>query len=161
MYNDELMHFGIKGMKWGVRRYQNKDGTLTAAGKKRISKEYKELSDKVENKLNKDYSKRYMNSWNKAADTMNNGGIDKFNKEQKAKYGDNYAKRDGYESDYYKVFETELVKNYNKSLKEFYQTDADYKKVEALVKKYDMTKWDELAKEHVEAVKSVYDAVKD
>lgn len=32
---DELMHYGIKGMKWGVRRYQNKDGTLTAAGKKR------------------------------------------------------------------------------------------------------------------------------
>lgn len=33
--NTELMHFGIKGQKWGVRRFQNKDGTLTAAGKKR------------------------------------------------------------------------------------------------------------------------------
>lgn len=30
-----IQHYGIKGMKWGVRRYQNKDGTLTAAGKKR------------------------------------------------------------------------------------------------------------------------------
>lgn len=30
-----LYHAGIKGMKWGVRRYQNKDGTLTDAGKKR------------------------------------------------------------------------------------------------------------------------------
>ena len=34
-YDDgALCHWGIKGMKWGVRRYQNKDGTLTAAGKK-------------------------------------------------------------------------------------------------------------------------------
>lgn len=33
-YKNELYHWGIKGMKWGVRRYQNKDGTQTAAGKK-------------------------------------------------------------------------------------------------------------------------------
>lgn len=35
----ELYHYGVKGMKWGVRRYQNLDGTLTNAGKKRYSKE--------------------------------------------------------------------------------------------------------------------------
>ena len=34
---DYLRHHGILGMKWGVRRYQNKDGSLTAAGKKRYS----------------------------------------------------------------------------------------------------------------------------
>ena len=33
----ELYHYGIKGQKWGVRRYQNKDGSLTPAGKKRRS----------------------------------------------------------------------------------------------------------------------------
>jgi hypothetical protein len=34
----ELYHHGIKGMRWGVRRYQNKDGSLTPAGKKRQAK---------------------------------------------------------------------------------------------------------------------------
>ena len=36
MDNNELMHHGILGMKWGVRRYQNKDGSLTSAGKRRV-----------------------------------------------------------------------------------------------------------------------------
>lgn len=36
-YPNELYHHGIKGQKWGVRRFQNPDGTLTAAGKKRYN----------------------------------------------------------------------------------------------------------------------------
>ena len=33
-----LSHYGVTGMKWGVRRYQNKDGSLTSAGKKHLDK---------------------------------------------------------------------------------------------------------------------------
>lgn len=41
IYNtdDELTHWGVRGMKWGIRRYQNKDGSLTPAGKKKYAKE--------------------------------------------------------------------------------------------------------------------------
>lgn len=40
----ELYHYGIKGQRWGVRRYQNKDGSLTPAGKKRM-KTFQDAAD--------------------------------------------------------------------------------------------------------------------
>ena len=36
--DEELYHHGIKGMKWGIRRYQNPDGSLTPAGRKHLEK---------------------------------------------------------------------------------------------------------------------------
>lgn len=41
--DDELQHYGTKGMKWGQRLYQNKDGSLTELGKKRYNKEVENL----------------------------------------------------------------------------------------------------------------------
>lgn len=48
--NGELYHHGIKGMKWGVRRFQNKDGSLTPRGKKR-------LAEGLKKDFNKDFYK--------------------------------------------------------------------------------------------------------
>ena len=63
--NTYIYHHGIKGMKWGIRKYQNKDGSLTPEGKKRYSEDYlsahsgksvKEISDdelrRANNRLN-------------------------------------------------------------------------------------------------------------
>lgn len=50
MADNYLVHHGILGQKWGIRRYQNADGTLTAEGKKRyaddLADEYKTLTGK-------------------------------------------------------------------------------------------------------------------
>ena len=46
MTEDYLAHHGVKGMKWGVRRYQNPDGSLTNAGKRRVVKQERKEASK-------------------------------------------------------------------------------------------------------------------
>lgn len=54
----ELYHYGVKGMKWGVRRYQNADGSLTAAGKKRQARDFNTLKKSAQKALDADAQMR-------------------------------------------------------------------------------------------------------
>jgi len=89
--NNELYHHGIKGQRWGVRRYQNPDGSLTDAGKRKIARKIKNSGgydtglirvnqstyknkDLVRKHISKDTMDEYVNTekkWSKAVDKYN------------------------------------------------------------------------------------------
>ena len=81
MHQYELTHHGVKGMKWGVRRYQNKDGSLTAAGKNRSAKIKEERAKAIERdaelqkkmKAAKDERNEFFDSLDPKKDYYNNG----------------------------------------------------------------------------------------
>ena len=94
----ELYHHGIKGMKWGVRRYQNADGSLTDAGKKKYGKM---SNDKLSKTLKKQVQKKRAeihggsNRWMSYADIGENSkkAIEKFRKDHnKYRNSDAYKK---------------------------------------------------------------------
>ena len=63
---NELYHHGVKGMHWGIRRYQNPDGSLTDLGRKKLLKSDGTLNRKGKRKLGKDY--QYTDQYKKETD---------------------------------------------------------------------------------------------
>lgn len=144
-----LEHYGVKGMKWGVRRYHNKDGSLNDKGRKKVSKEYSKLSKKIGENRIKNYSSTYVKTYNKVANEMNEGGLEKHNKKQEKKYGKDFAKRDDYVSSYETIMNKKFEKYMNIALKDIDSKDPNFQKAKQMIKDYDMTKWDGLAKQNM------------
>lgn len=66
----ELYHWGIKGQKWGIRRYQNPDGSLTEEGKARYGGDsYDKLSQNQKDRYNADFTKARVATYDAASKT--------------------------------------------------------------------------------------------
>lgn len=136
--DDELYHHGIKGQKWGIRRYQNPDGSLTPEGKMRYSG-----SNKINN-LVKDATrlseKGNAKSW---AKTFNKLGVDpesydvyiakgkqRLNTDQRRMLSD-------IGDEYFKQYDApELLKQYNKKNADNYKKERDANLEETINKRY-------------------------
>lgn len=97
--NDNLQHHGIKGQKWGVRRFQNNDGGLTPLGKLRYgtSKDYEEIDQKLKktdsyikkatqyqkDKEHKEYEKKIKTDLSKMSDDELRQIVNRMNMEER------------------------------------------------------------------------------
>lgn len=141
----EIYHHGIKGQKWGVRRYQNKDGSLTPAGKKRASnKDIREYKKQVSKEIEDSYTneRASIRAEREKADQEYKEYVKKHGllDEDSAGYWDDYEKR----SDVYdKAYEV-----YDKAYEREYKLDMDKSKqvADRLVERFGQERMDRFQK---------------
>ena len=151
MYNpNELYHFGIKGMKWGVRRYQNKDGSLTPKGKKRVSKQYRKYMNRAS--IAAEMMGADDEGYNRAVNRMNNGLTDRYNNEYDKRLGPKAKNHDFlndevYDNGYADLFDSVIDKEVASVKLNTYKNNRSYNKAQSLAKKYNMESFDNFVKE--------------
>lgn len=123
-----LAHHGVKGQKWGVRRYQNKDGSLTEAGKKRklVENDYPNLNYEVP--YDGDDEKYYSRLDNDPKQKKANEEYSKLDKKIKEKTGDWYNSE-------WKNPELVIARNdYDKEIKRIESSSLSYLKKASLMR---------------------------
>lgn len=132
MYRNELYHHGIKGQKWGVRRYRNPDGTLTKAGQKHY---YNMSSKNLHRALTKEIRKQR---------AQIHGGSNRWM----------HNKEIGPNSDQLRSYHESKLNQYLNS-KEYKQWDKGYDKLDKKLQKQvdsgqiDYSEYDRLIKDYV------------
>lgn len=121
--NNNLQHHGIKGQKWGVRRFQNKDGSLTAAGRKR-------QRQNDDGPVHEDHSKSHDNKSVKSmSDKELRDRINRLNMERQ------YAQLTATEKSMGRKIVTEVLLNVGKELAKEYLKNYAKKGIEEALKR--------------------------
>jgi hypothetical protein len=117
-----IKHHGIKGQKWGVRRFQNKDGTLTSAGRKRQKRD--------EGPIHEDYSKSHnTKSVKSMSDKELRDRINRLNMERQ------YAQLTASEKSIGKKMVSDILLNVGKELAKEYLKNYAKKSIDEALKK--------------------------
>ncbi len=129
MGSDYLTHYGILGMKWGVRRFQNKDGTLTEEGKRRYRKDYMRDAQRTSTQIGRTMitRKRQLAADKSDLEKLNSGkhlsvgftkkrqeAYDKRDKavlERRIKYNEQYLNKERYHEDYKRAHTSKSIKS--------------------------------------------------